>query len=1604
MSASIPVATLEKFTTFGDLLRYLRRAAGLTQLELSIQVGYSHAQISRLEQNLRLPDLPTVEARFVPALGLQDEPKVVARLLDLAANVRREDAPGPGLCPYKGLNYFDESDADLFVGRETLTAKLAERIISSTVNDSPHEPRFLAVVGASGSGKSSLVRAGVVPALRWDKRSADWQIQVLTPTAHPLETLAAALTSESESVISTSTLIDDLSRDTRSLQLFVRRQFSLENQSRILLVIDQFEELFTLGRSEDERVAFIGNLITAAAESDGRVMVVITLRADFYAHCANYMSLREALAQNQVYIGAMTEEELRRAIEEPARRGRWEFEPGLVNLLLQEVGHEPGALPLLSHALLATWQRRRGRTMTLGGYASSGGVRGAIAETAETIFTDQFTSEQRSIARRIFLRLTELNDEMSAVDTRRRASYSELILKPEEAESTHAVLNILANARLIITGQDSAEVAHEALIREWPTLRGWLEENRAGLRLHRQLTEASQEWLRMGRSADVLYRGALLVQLQEWASKHADELNELEQEFLNASLELTERELREREALRLRELDAAHKLADSERQRAEEQKQTANQLRRRSMYLAAAFVLALIMALTTAFFGRQSQTSSRIASSRELAAASISNLDIDPQRSILLALAALSNRYTVQAEEALHRAVESSHVQHVFQVHDPGMALNIAFSPNGKRIAVAGDDEVVRILEVATGKILLTVDGHAARYSPDGKSILTATIDGTLKAWAASTGKEILLPGQMDAGHSIAFRPDGNQIATVVSGDLPKIWDVKTGRELAAFPGHTDFVGSVSFSPDARRLLTASDDGTARVWDAGTGRQLLSLSGPAGWVWSAVFSPDGRQIATASGNEAYLWDANTGRKLFTFMGHTSDVYALAFSPDSSRLATGGADRKVILWDVATGRELFSLAGHTSSIYDLAFSPDGKSLASSSDDGTVRIWDLLPDHELFTISTPHSSSGQIAFDADGTRVAISDESAAIQIWDAHAGKELMILSRSKGRAKRLIFSPVSARMFTSGDDGQVALWDLGTGHEVATISAHTGTVNDMAITGDGNRLATAGSDYKVKLWDISSDQAIDAPLFTFDQPGSVFAVAFSADGSKLAAGIQDGTISVCILSTGKESIVLRGHSDAVTAVAFDPDGNRILTASLDGTARVWDANSGQELFTLRGHTGSVTSVAYSPDGSRIATASQDGTAKLWDAASGEEILTFFGDGSSLTDVAFSPDGTQLAAGSDHGVQIYLLQIQDLIALAHSRVTRSLTSDECQKYLHLGKTKCATSASVPTATAMPPSATGRVCQVTNTAGLYDHSFNEITFKGLQDVTTQYKWDARVLQSASLQDFDRNIQEFLRSDCDLIVGLLPMTDAIRAAAQANLKQKFLISDFVYDAPLQNVWTQVYATDQAAFLAGYAASSITKTGRVATFGAIDIPSVTDFMDGFALGVEYYNEKNGTNVEILGWDPQKHEGLFVGEFCCALEGRQMTQQLLQEGADVILPVAGTSVGSGVANAVQANRNAYIIGVDTDWALAMPEYEGILLTSILKKYDGSVVQAVKTIMEDQFTGGVHLGTLETGEVGLAPFYKFDVLISPKVKADMAQVRRDIINGKIKTKP
>jgi WD40 repeat protein/transcriptional regulator with XRE-family HTH domain len=1296
MSIPIPSAVLEKFTTFGDLLRFLRRRIGITQLELATAVGYSDTQISRLEQNQRPPDIPTIEARFISALGLENEPKIVSRLLDLAANVRREDAPGLGLCPYKGLNYFDEADADLFVGREKWISRLTERVLSMTSTESQGQSRFLAVVGSSGSGKSSLVRAGLVPALRWHKKSIDWQIHVLTPTARPLESLATSLTLETHSVTSTATLMDDLKRDERSLHLFVKRRLPTGGNSHLLLVVDQFEEVFALSRSEEERGSFIGNLLRAASEADGPVLVVITLRADFYAHCAKYPNLRETLSKNQEYIGAMSVDELRRAIEEPANRGRWEIEPGLVDVLLHDVGREPGALPLLSHALMETWQRRRGRMMTLSGYASAGGVHGAIAETAETVFTDQLTKEQQSIARRIFLRLTELNEETSATDTRRRAKFDELILKPEEAASTRAVLKALADARLIITSEDSAEVAHEALIREWPTLRGWLEENREGLRLQRQLTESAQEWLAMERTPDMLFRGARLTQAQEWMGTHQNELNELELEFLDASIAWNEHQAAEREAQHQRELEAAQKLAELEKQRAEEQTSFARQLSKRALYLTGAFIVASLMAFTALYFGSQArqtavsaQNDRRIATARELAAASLNNLDVDPERSILLALQSVSTTRAVdgtvlpESLEALHRSIVSSPIRMTLDGHGTSV-LSADYSPNGSRLATIGSDGTVILWDALTGKELIRMNGttepndfvttQRVSYSPDG-DLLIACDRNQVRIFDAASGNLISsLDGHKADVTSISISNDGRYIASGGIDGSAIIWDISMNDSHRELIGHQDAIENLTFSPDGNRLVTTSNDATMKIWDVHNGNLLQNYADFTGIVLGATFSPDGKLFAF-SDETIHLWQLSdnpdedqagiSSVELFKIPNAISET----FSPDGGQLA-GISGNDIKIWDSATGRELYTLTGHTGWVMGLAYNPDRKSLASTSLDGTVKIWSLSPGNETVAVSVAGAGYGnRVAYNPNGEEFLTGGGDGTTTLWNAESGEPRLTVQGHDLEVINVAFSNDGMYFATGSLDGNTIIWDSKGGSALLTLVGHEYGVRAVAFGFDGSLIATGGFDGTAKVWDARTGTLIHEIA---GHQGLVLGVAFSSDGAYLATSSTDATAKIWDTKTGGLILTLTGHETGIRDITFSPDGSMIATASGDGTAILWDAKAGSPMRTLIGHTSALQVIMFSPDGEWLATGSEDNTAKVWDVETGREIISLPGSEGGVFGVAFSPsdNGAHLAVSSGDGItRIFLLKIDELLALAQSRVTRSLTVEECKKYLHV-----------------------------------------------------------------------------------------------------------------------------------------------------------------------------------------------------------------------------------------------------------------------------------------------------------------------------------------------
>lgn len=1233
------------------------------------------------EQTRRLFEDLSQGVRVLPALADAPEPGTLTYASENAA-------PAPGEPPYQGLSFFDEAEAGRFFGREVTVQRLAARLDS--------EP-FLALIGASGSGKSSVLRAGLLPTMKRQGSSHESApaVYLLTPTTHPLEALAAAMVPHG-SRTTTRTLLDELLADPRGLRLHL--QHVAPPGRRSILIVDQFEEVFTLCRQSFEREAFIDNLLGAGLAGDV-VTVVIALRADFYAQCAQYPDLRQALAAHQEYLGPMGVDALRRTIEGPAEVEGWLLEPGLVEVLLREAGDEPGTLPLLSHALLETWRRRSGRRLTLRGYAESGGVRGAIAKTAEMVYRERLTPAQQVIAQRVFIRLTELGE--GTQDTRRRADVTELVSDRGAEPALLGVLDELARARLITLGETTVEVAHEALIREWPTLQAWLDEDRAGLRLHRQLGEAAQEWARLQHDPDLLYRGVRLAHATEWANGHAFELNTTERAFLEAGTRVEAELEAAAQAQQRHELEAARRVADAERQRAEEQRRAAALLRRRAGYLAAALVLAIGLAGLAGVLGNQAresegaaQTSAQVAYARELAAAAVSNLDLDPERSILLSLQAVDvarsggSPALREVEQALHRAVQASRIQLTLRGHRAAV-FSVASSPDGSRLASIDQDGVAQIWDATTGQTVLRLDtdthgnysSHGIAFSPDGRHVATIQRNRTMRIWDSTTGNVVLeLPEQAGQATTtggpllaFAYNSDGRQMATGTSDGIARVWDVATGTELRQLPGPPGGVFALAFSPDGTRLATGGyGDNTARLWDLASGRELRSLAGHRETVQAIAVSPDGGRVATAGDTTVRIWDAASGQSLVTLFGHASFVTSVGFDATGDRLLTASEDGFAKLWDAGTGQLGLTLAGHSGGVLGATWSPDGRSVATASRDGTVRLWDVSPTSggERATLVGHAGRVEDVAYSPDGSRLATAGQDHTVRVWDAATGHSLLTLSGHTSDVNDVAFSPDGTRLASASSDSTLRVWDTRTGQSefVVTTPGPSPGLGGLSWSRDGVRLAGTSGDTSISVVEAASG----VPAMSLEYPRFLQSLRFSPDATRLAAGGAAGTTVVWDAVSGTALATLDSRTTLVDGVDFSPDGHLLATTGTDGLIQLWDVMSGRQL-TTRSHGGSTFGVAFSPDGRQLATSSVDRTVKLWTVANGsltdEEPLTLSGHTAAVYRVAWSPDGRSLATASRDGTsRVYAVELEDLLTLAHTRVTRTLTTEGCRQYLH------------------------------------------------------------------------------------------------------------------------------------------------------------------------------------------------------------------------------------------------------------------------------------------------------------------------------------------------
>jgi WD40 repeat protein/class 3 adenylate cyclase len=1172
--------------------------------------------------------------------------------------------------PYKGLRAFEEGDAPDFFGREELVEELVKRV---------GQTRFLAVVGPSGSGKSSVVRAGLIPALRRGgiTGSEGWRIADMFPGAHPLDGLEAALLRASPDP--PPSVIEQLERDEHGLHRAVLRLLPSDG-SELVLVIDQFEEVFTLVEDEAVRTHFLGSLEAAATDPRSRLRVVVTLRADFYDRPLLYRGFAELFKSRVEAVIPLSAEELERAISGPAKRVDVTLEPGLVAAMLADVAEEPGALPLMEYALTELFERRDGRVLFLEAYRQIGGVSGALGRRAEELY-GELHDEGKEAARQLFLRLVALGE--GTEDTRRRVPRAEVGSLDVDQQSMTTVLDTFGASRQLSfdrdarTGAPTIELAHEAMLTAWPRLHRWIDAAREDLRTERRVAAAARDWIEADRDPSFLLSGSRLEQTETWQATSGLAVTPEEREYLDASR--AERERRN---------------ADEDARRAHEEELERRSYRRLRALVAVLAVAALVAVGLTVFATNQrgrAEREERFAVARELAAASVANLDADPELSILLALEAIDRTRSAddtvlpEAEEALHRAVTASRT--VRSV--PGVGGALDWSPKGVFVTEGPEDTgVVDIRDVVTGEpVLPPFVGHDVDIN------------------------------------DVQFSQDGSMLATAGEDEVLKVWDPETGDLLSSVTG-TGQVFGPSFSADGS-LVSASwpDEGSVRIADPSTGKVTLTIDGIATQPFDTALSPDGRSIAVSSGftGDVSIYVVASGERQFGLRGHLYPVAAISWSPDGRRIATGAFDSSVRIWDGATGRPQIELLGHSGDVISAEWSPDGSRLVTAGSDGTAKVWEVgrVGGRELMSLSGQQTRSGvAAAFSPDGTHVMTGDRViTAVTIWDVGVSGDA-----EWANVPTDLLTPVDVTFLPDGhvvapvDRGSVAVWDLERGRRIRTIGPGSGgpePVVQIAVNQDGTRLATLRNFAEVgSVWDPTTGELV----FEFRSGDEVSAIDWGPDGDHLLVTDLSGAVTV-FDATGKRILGLReaggfgletgvfspdgrliatsgrGRSPtdaSVTlwdvelgravetvqtpggqgAMAFDPSGARLVTGRFDGFVHVYDVDGGERLLRFPASEGAVEAIAYNPGGTVIATGGDDGTVRLFDAGTGKRLLILRGHRLLVTGISFSRDGSRLASTSPDGlVRVWALVLDDLIRIARQEVTRELSDDECRQYLHL-----------------------------------------------------------------------------------------------------------------------------------------------------------------------------------------------------------------------------------------------------------------------------------------------------------------------------------------------
>ncbi len=703
---------------------------------------------------------------------------------------------------------------------------------------------------------------------------------------------------------------------------------------------------------------------------------------------------------------------------------------------------------------------------------------------------------------------------------------------------------------------------------------------------------------------------------------------------------------------------------------------------------SAGMMIALALAIVALNQRSQALASERIAQSRRLAAEAESTLAGDASLSTLLALRALSIRYTLQAEQALRDALGQLQTLNVLR-GDTAPVKFATFSPDGSQILTASQDGSARVWSARSGasvRVLMTPDVSLtkATFSPDGSEILTASDLGTARIYSARSGAQL---AEFHAGSSeltdAEFSPDATKIVTASADGTARIWDVHGGPPLLVVNPHAGIVETAAFSPDGSRVLTAQASGPALVWGARTGARLLAIKAPGAFhnIDGAVWSPDARRIATALNVGAAVWDARTGALIAVVEGPFVSVERVAFSPDGSRLVTTG-DSHVQIWSAANGEPLADLTGAVGTPTSAQYSPDGSRIVTAGEDPTARIWNARFGSTVSVFAQPVPQLAG-AFSPDGTRVVTAGADGKTRVWDARSGTVQLTLSGHRRAVDSAAFSADGARVVTGNVDGTARVWDAHSGSPLFTVTPAPATsgqaeaIGSVAFSPDNSRILGSALNF-VWLWNARDG----TPLATYQSQEGVERAALSSDGSRIAVAGQEGGMRVLDAATGAQLLSFDDHGGAVNSAAFSADGSRLVMAGEDGTTLISNAHTGGPELSLSSGPEAVDFASFSPDGSQVLTSSADGTARIWDAHSGARLLVLNNQElfsfkrlpatGSFTDARFSPDGSQVITTSTDGtVRIWSTELaaplHSLERIARSLVTRSFTPDERRTYL-------------------------------------------------------------------------------------------------------------------------------------------------------------------------------------------------------------------------------------------------------------------------------------------------------------------------------------------------